>query len=185
LEKKTKTGTTPLSFSISTANAPELKKTAEILQEAWQKMGASVSVKVFEAGDLSQNVIKSRRYDALLFGEVIGIESDLYPFWHSSERNDPGLNISLYTNITVDKALEDIQKETDDAKKTQEKEIVFTEIQTDRPAIFLFSPYFLYAPAPQVKNISFKNVASQNERFLSINNWYIETDKVWSFFVKS
>jgi peptide/nickel transport system substrate-binding protein len=185
LEKKTKTGTTPLSFSISTADAPELKKTAEILQEAWQKMGASVSVKVFEAGDLSQNVIKPRKYDALLFGEVIGIESDLYPFWHSSERNDPGLNISLYANITVDKALEDIQKETDDAKKAAEKEIVFTEIQTDKPAIFLFSPYFLYAPAPQVKNISFKNVSSQNERFLSINNWYIETDKVWSFFVKS
>lgn len=185
LEKKTKTGTTVLQFSISTSDAPELKKTAAILQEAWQKIGASVSVKVFEAGDLSQNVIKPRKYDALLFGEVVSEESDLYPFWHSSQRNDPGLNISLYANITVDKALEDIQKETDDAKKAQEKEIVFTEINKDTPAIFLFSPYFLYAPAPQSKNISLKNVASQNERFLSINNWYIETDKVWSFFVKS
>jgi peptide/nickel transport system substrate-binding protein len=184
LEKKTKTGTTTLAFSISTSDAPELKKTAEILQEAWQKIGASVSIKVFEAGDLSQNIIKSRKYDALLFGEVVGIDSDLYPFWHSSERNDPGLNISLYANITVDKALENIQKETDEQKGASEKQIVFAEIQKDTPAIFLFSPDFLYAPAPQVKNISLKNVSSQNERFLSINKWFIETDKIWKFLSK-
>jgi peptide/nickel transport system substrate-binding protein len=185
LEKKTKTGTTIFQFSISTSDSPELKNTAEILREAWSKIGASVSVKVFEAGDLSQNVIKSRKYDALLFGEVVGEESDLYPFWHSSERNDPGLNISLYANITVDKELEEIQKETNDQNKAVEKETVIAEIQKDTPAIFLFSPYFLYAPAPTVKNISLKNVSSQNERFLSINKWYIETDKVWQFFAKS
>ena len=57
LEKKTKTGTVPFSFSISTSDAPELKKTAEILQETWKKIGASVSIKVFEAGDLSNKVM--------------------------------------------------------------------------------------------------------------------------------
>jgi peptide/nickel transport system substrate-binding protein len=185
LEKKTKTGTTIFQFSISTSDTPELKKTAEILQEAWQKIGALVSIKVFEAGDLSQNVIKPRKYDALLFGEVIGEESDLYPFWHSSERNDPGLNISLYANITADKTLEEIQQETDEQKKAQEKETFLAEIQNDTPAIFLFSPYFLYAPAPAVKNITLKNVSAQNERFLSINKWFIETDKVWKFLVKN
>lgn len=185
LEKKTKAGTTTFQFSISTSNAPELKKTAEILQEAWKKIGAAVTIKVFEAGDLSQNIIKLRKYDALLFGEVIGEDSDLYPFWHSSERNDPGLNISLYVNITADKILENLQKETDEQKKIQEKKDFLVEINKDTPAIFLFSPYFLYAPAPAVKNISLKNVSSQNERFLSINKWFIETDKVWKFFIKN
>lgn len=184
LEKKTKTETTLFQFSISTSDAPELKQTAEILKDAWEKIGASVSIKVFEAGDLSQNIIKPRKYDALLFGEVVGEESDLYPFWHSSERNDPGLNISLYANITVDKALEEIQKETDDQSKILKKKVVFSEIKKDTPVIFLFSPYFLYAPAPVVKNISLKNVSSQSERFLSINKWFIETDKVWQFFSK-
>ncbi|MFA6270083.1 MAG: ABC transporter substrate-binding protein [Candidatus Paceibacterota bacterium] len=181
LEKKTKTGTSTFQFSISTSDAPELKKTAEILQETWNKLGASVSIKVFEAGDLSQNIIKGRKYDALLFGEVVGVESDLYPFWHSSERNDPGLNISLYANITTDKILETMQKETDELKKLEEKEILLAEIKKDMPAIFLFSPSFLYAPAPQVKNILLKNISSQNERFVSIEKWFIETDKVWKF----
>jgi peptide/nickel transport system substrate-binding protein len=184
LEKKTKKDTTTFSFSISTSDAPELKQTAEILADAWKRLGASVSVKVFEAGDLSQNVIKTRKYDALLFGEVIGGESDLYPFWHSSERNDPGLNISLYANITADKALEDAQKETDANIQAQKKEIAIDEIKKDTPAIFLFSPDLLYLKSPQVKNVILKNVSSLNDRFISIGNWYIETDKVWKIFVK-
>ncbi|KKQ77950.1 MAG: hypothetical protein A3A96_04220 [Candidatus Zambryskibacteria bacterium RIFCSPLOWO2_01_FULL_39_39] len=182
LEKKTKTGTTIFQFAITTSDAPELIKTAEILREAWNKMGASVSVKVFESGDLSQNVIKPRKYDALLFGEVVGAESDLYPFWHSSERNDPGLNISLYANITADKILEEIQIEEDVVEQARKKETLFAEIKNDTPAIFLFSPSFLYAPAKNVKNILLKDVSSQNERFISINKWFIETDKVWKFF---
>ena len=185
LEKKIKKETILFSFSITTSDAPELKQTAEILKEAWEKLGVSVSIKVFEAGDLSQNVIKGRKYDALLFGEVVGDNSDLYPFWHSSERNDPGLNISLYANITVDKALEDIQKETDNQIEAQKKEIVVSEIKKDAPAIFLFSPNLLYATTPKIKNITLKSVSAPNERFLYINDWYIETDKVWKIFIKN
>jgi len=182
LEKKTKKETTLLRFSITTSDTPELKKTAEILKESWNQIGADVEIKVFEAGDLSQNIIKLRKYDALLFGEVVSKNSDLYPFWHSSERNDPGLNISLYANITVDKMLEDMQKKLEDEEKNLKKETVLNEIKKDIPAIFLFSPYSLYAPAPKVKNILSKDVAFQNERFLFVNKWFIETDKIWKIF---
>jgi len=182
LEKKTKTGTAVLRFSITTSDTLELKKTAEILKESWSQIGADVEIKVFEAGDLSQNIIKSRKYDALLFGEVVGTDSDLFPFWHSSERNDPGLNISLYANITVDKMLEEIQKEVVNEGRKLKKETILTEIKKDIPAIFLFSPYSLYTPAPKVKNILSKDVAFQNERFLFVDKWFIETDKVWKIF---
>lgn len=183
LEKKTKTGTTIFSFSIATSDVPELKKTAEILKEEWSRLGAKVDIKVFEAGDLSQNIIKGRKYDSLLFGEMIGADSDLYPFWHSSQRIDPGLNISLYANITVDKMLEEIQKETNSEAKATKKEAVISEIKNDIPAIFLFSPSMLYVPPKNVKNITLKKISSQSERFLYIHKWFIETDKVWKIFV--
>jgi len=185
LEKKTKKDTATFSFSITTSDSPELKQTAEMLKEAWEKLGASVTIKVFEAGDLSQNVIRGRKYDALLFGEIIGDDSDLYPFWHSSERNDPGLNVCLYANITADKALEDMQKETSRTAKEEEKDIVISEIQKDVPAIFLFSPDLLYASAPNVKNVRLESISSLNERFISISDWYIDTDRVWKIFQKN
>lgn len=185
LEKKTKKETSVFSFSISTSDAPELKRTAEILKETWEKIGASVSIKVFEAGDLSQNVIRGRKYDALLFGEVMGEDSDLYPFWHSSERNDPGLNISLYANITVDKVLEEMRGEIDNQNRALKKEVVVSEIKKDVPAIFLFSPRLLYAETPKIKNVLLKTVSFPNERFLYVSDWFIETDKVWKIFASN
>ena len=112
-EKKTKKESSQLRFSLSTSDTPELKATAEIIAQGWRDIGAIVDLKIFEAGDLNQNVIRPRKYDALLFGEIISRELDLFAFWHSSQRNDPGLNIALYANITADKLLEDARKATD------------------------------------------------------------------------
>src|SRR3989338_3284862 len=80
-----------------------------MLKTMWQKIGVRVDVKISEIGELNQNVIRSRKYDALLFREIVGRALDLYAFWHSSQRNDPGLNVALYTNTKVDKLLEDVR----------------------------------------------------------------------------
>src|SRR3989344_4612298 len=98
-----------MSFSISTAETPELKQTAELLKKQWEALGAQVEIKVYEIGDLNQNVIRQRAYDALLFGIVVAREADLYPFWHSSQRLDPGLNIALYTNLKADGWLDQLR----------------------------------------------------------------------------
>ena len=66
----------------------------KLTKSEWESIGAKITVKVFEYGDLSQNIIKTRKYDALLFGEFVGKDLDLYAFWHSSQRNDPGQNIA-------------------------------------------------------------------------------------------
>jgi peptide/nickel transport system substrate-binding protein len=184
LTKKTKTETVRLAFSISTSDAPELRAVAEELKNAWQQIGADVQVKVFEAGDLSQNVIRPRKYEALLFGEVINQSGDLYPFWHSSERNDPGLNIALYANISTDKLLEQIRAQSDEGKRQEMKSAVVKEIKDDVAAIFLFSPDMVYIPAPQVKNIALQGVTAPSERFENIKDWYIQTDSVWKFFAQ-
>ena len=114
--KKKKT-TTKLEFSISTGNTPELAKTALLIKEDLTLLGMKVDVKTFETGNLNQAVIRPRKYDALLFGQIINHESDLFAFWHSSQRNDPGLNISMYTNAKVDKILEDASTMTDEMSR--------------------------------------------------------------------
>jgi len=173
-----------LSFSISTSDAPELKKTAEILKAAWLEIGVEVDIKVFESGDLNQNVIRPRKYDALLFGIIVGRDVDLYPFWHSSQRNDPGLNIALYANITTDKILEQVRStiNKDDQRALYQK--FEKEILEDIPAIFLYSPDFLYILPHKVRNVRLGHVQTAGERFLNIHEWFIETNKVWKIFTK-
>jgi peptide/nickel transport system substrate-binding protein len=181
-EKKDKTSTVRLAFSISTGNAPELKEAAMLLQKQWQMIGADVEVKVFEISDLNQDVIKTRKYDALLFGTIVGRDMDFYPFWHSSNRNSPGLNIAMYTNSKVDKILENIRKSTDPIEQKTYLDNFEKEIKNDIPAVFTHSPYFIYIVPTKVKNVELGLLVTSAERFAQVSEWYIETSKVWEIF---
>lgn len=183
-EKNDKKSSTILAFSISTGSAPELKLTAQLLQKQWQKLGAKVDVKIFDIGDLNQNIIRPRKYDALLFGEIIGRDMDLFPFWHSSERIDPGLNIAMYTNLKADSILESIRKTTDTEKQNKLYNDFSQEIKKDTPAIFLYSPYFIYNIPERVHNVTLGQLTTPAERFGEIEDWYIETNNVWKIFTK-
>ena len=184
MQKGSKSNVEVLKVTISTADNPDLIATANLVKEMWQKIGASVEVKVFEASDLNQNVIRPRKYDALLFGEIIPSGLDIYGFWHSSERIDPGLNISLYTNSKADKLLEagrttsDRNVALDDYRKFEK------EIDNDVPAVFLYSPDFIYAVPASLGGIDLGNITVPADRFNSVSKWYLETENVWNIFTK-
>lgn len=182
--KKTKAGTERLEFSISTSNVDELREAAEIIKEEWEQIGAKVTIRRSDTGELNANIIRPRKYDSLLFGEIVGRELDLFAFWHSSQRNDPGLNIALYANITVDALLEDARTETDRAVRLEKFAEFEKEIASDIPAVFIYSPDFIYIEPKKVQGIKLGTITTPSERFLNIHEWYIQTDRVWSFFVE-
>ncbi len=175
---------TPLKFSIATADTSDLVSAANILKNTYEKLGVEVSVEVFEAGDLQQNIIRERKYDSLLFGEVIGREMDLFPFWHSSERFDPGLNVALYANSKADKLLDSLRKIADNTKQQETLSLLIKEFDSDIPATFLYAPKYVYAISKRVKRVELKTVNNGSERFLDISDWFIETDSVWKIFVR-
>lgn len=184
-EKKIKKQIIPLAFSIATGNAPELKTAADLIKKYWEKIGAEVTVTIYESGDLNQNIIRPRKYDALLFGEIIGRDLDLFAFWHSSQRNDPGLNIALYANLKADKFLEDARTESDPEKRLLDFKNFAKEVENDIPAVFVYSPDFIYVLPTKVKNAELNHVTIPSERFADINKWYVETDNVWEFMTKN
>lgn len=183
---KSKNGETlKLEFSLSTSDAPDLKKTAELLKAMWEEMGARVNIKIYEIGDLNQNIIRPRKYDALLFGEIIGRDPDPFAFWHSSQRNDPGLNIALYANIKMDKLLEETRTIPDESERGEKYKEFQKEVAKDAPAVFLYSPKFIYLMPSEIKGTEkMESVTVPSERFSQIHKWYIKTDKVWKIFAK-
>ncbi|HVV15011.1 MAG TPA: peptide ABC transporter substrate-binding protein [Candidatus Paceibacterota bacterium] len=174
--------TTALAFSLSTGNVPELRAAAEYLRRQWGALGADVDVKVFDQGDLSQNVIRPRKYDALLFGEVVGRELDLFAFWHSSQRNDPGLNVAAYANSTADKILEDLRQTSNDQERESLYEKFLAELNRDVPAVFLYAPDFVYSIPKDVQGLDLGFIETPSDRFLSAPYWHREVDYVWPLF---
>ncbi len=182
-EKKKKV-VTDLAFSISTGNVPELTKTAELIKEDLAAVGIKVEVKTFETGNLNQNVIRPRKYDALLFGEIINHESDLFAFWHSSQRKDPGLNVAMYTNAKVDKILEDAFVTVDETARIKKYMQFEDEIKKDMPAVFLYSPDFIYITSKDLKERTTTDIVAPSDRYLSVYGWYTQTEDVWKIFAK-
>jgi len=179
MQKTVKKTTTSLTFSLSTANSEDLVKTAQLLKKQWEMIGAKVDIKSLEEGEFKQTILRSRKYDSVLFGEALGRNLDLYAFWHSSQRNDPGVNIALYTNAKADKLLEQARSESDTYKRAKLITQFTQELAKDQPAIFLYSPSFLYLLPDKVKNVHLTETSDPSERFSEIERWYINTERVW------
>ncbi len=183
-KKKLNDVDTVLAFHLDTANTDLLEGTAALLKKQWESIGIAVEIKKFEQVDLTQSVIRPRKYDALLFGTVIGRELDFYPFWHSSQRNDPGLNVALYANITTDGLLVDTRTTTSTDARAKKNELFTRALADDVPAIFLYAPAFTYVIPNTVTEVSMKGIAEPYERFATIERWYMNTESVWPFFKK-
>ncbi|MCR4274889.1 MAG: peptide ABC transporter substrate-binding protein [Candidatus Campbellbacteria bacterium] len=174
---------TSLSFTIKTVNSPELKLVAEFIQSQWNALGASVSVELFDLGQLDQMIIQPRDYDALLFGQALGRDADPYPFWHSSQRNAPGLNIALYTNADVDATLDELRGTLDVKERSALYTSFLDEWRSDVPAIFVYIPDFLYVLPEHIRGVTSGPVQEGAERFLDVNTWYINSQNVFSFLI--
>lgn len=172
------------SITIRTSNVPELKVVATAVKSDWEKLGIPTDIELYEPGDLSQNVIRPRKYDALLYGMVIDRGQDLYAFWNSQERNDPGLNIALYANKAIDALLEDARSNPSEDARTADLQKIETTVAGDYPAAFLYAPDFVYALPKNVQGVELPQITTPSDRFATVASWYRLTDAVWPFFVK-
>lgn len=183
-EKPDGSATQELRFSIATQNTPALEATAEYLRNTWSELGIPVDIKKFEQSDLTQTVIRPRKYEALLFGTALGRELDLYAFWHSSQRTDPGLNIALYANITTDSLLAELRSEKSKEVRKATYAQFAQEMRADLPALFLYTPEFTYLAPKAVHTAPLTGLSSPPDRFSTISLWYRDTERVWSFLTK-
>jgi len=152
----------------------------EKVKNYWEKIGVKTFLEVVPTSQITE-IIKARNFDALFYGQIVGIDPDSYVFWHSSQANESGLNITNYNNKEVDKLLEEGRIIIDKNQRT-EKYKRFQEILTeDEPAIFMYSPFYIYVQNKKVKNFHTKIILSPNGRFSTISDWYIKTSKkiVW------
>jgi len=172
-----------LSVTLTTSNVPELKAVATQVQKDWQALGVPTSIELHDAGALTQDVIRPRAYGALLFGEVIGRTPDLFAFWSSSERTDPGLNIADYTSKSVDALLEKIRLEQ--VPDPADLADLNTEIAADYPAAFTHTPDFVYTIPAGLHGVHLNQIASPSDRFDDVAHWYRNTERVWPFFAKN
>lgn len=168
----------PLEISLITANWEITSKTTDLIKSQWEKIGAKVNTSSLEYPDLLENYLKPRTFESLLFGqEYSGNEPDPYSFWHSTRKKDPGKNLAIYDNASIDKLLEELREE-DDLEKRKERYADFEKvIAKDYPAIFLYSPEYIYILNSKIKGFKDKAIINRTYRLSNISEWFIKTNR--------
>lgn len=168
-----------ISITLATANTDEMRKVADMIKADWEAIGVETNLAVYEVSDLNQTVIKDRNFEALLFGSIVETPSDLYAFWHSSQRAYPGLNISNYVSNTLDRNLEVLRTSSDELAQAAAYDEVRKEFIDEVPGIFLFAPSLIYVSkdkaTAELPRVSFTN----SSRFTLVTSWHRYSERIW------
>jgi len=184
-EKEIDDSTIDLTVTIRTANNPTLEATLEAVTAAWRELGVTVLTEQYEQTDLIQSVIRPRDFSVLLFGLDVSRSRDLFPFWHSSQQNDPGLNITQYANLTVDDYLETARVSQNEPDRMVAIDSALAIIRAERPAIFLFQPTNAYVVNRSIQTAPMQQMGRPADRFNNVAIWNTSTSDLWPFFQTS
>lgn len=117
------------SAHIRLSTFPAYLDIAQSISSSWEQLGIATNIQV-------ENSVP-QDFDVLLSAQDIPPDPDQYPFWHSTQTTT---NVTGYSNVKIDKLLEDGRSELDQNKR----KVLYADFQRrlveDAPAIFLYYP---------------------------------------------
>lgn len=168
-----------LAVSLTVVDQPTSIAVAEALKKSWASIGVKTTIVIVERGKALTETVNNRGYEILLFGHNVGADPDPFAFWHSSQISYPGLNLAGFNNKASDTLLEEARMTADWSKRQEKYQQFLAHVTKGTPAIFLYSPYYLYPHDRQIKGMSQVSIASPADRLLQLGQWYTKTNRVW------
>lgn len=166
-----------MSFVLKTTDHPDLVKLANNIKEQWEKYGIKIEIKIYNPNDIKK-IISNRDFDILLFGVQLGGILEPTPFYHSSQRVDPGLNLSLYQSTKADELIEEIRTLEGEKRLSALSELEALIIE-DAPVIPLYALNYHYIVNEKIKGFAIEKIVEPSKRFVEINKWYIKEKRIW------
>lgn len=173
-------GDAKLTFRLVSQSTPEYAQVAQLLQKQWREIGVSVEIITKNADDM-QVIIAQHSYDALLYGISLGIDPDVFAFWHSTQaapRAGSWLNFSEYKSTVADKALEAGRTRSDPKVRAVKYKPFLEAWRSDAPAVAIYQPNFYFASNTTIYGLNLTSVNNVTDRYANVENWMIIESKV-------
>jgi peptide/nickel transport system substrate-binding protein len=168
----------PLELKLITQSGTAYPAVAKALQQQWEKVGARLAITEVDGATLQQSYIRSRHYDALLYGINVGADADVYSYWHSSQAADTGLNLSSYKSAAADQALEAGRTVRDVQTRSAKYRSFIQTWVADTPAVMLYTPTYLYAVDREVHGVHVQRLITPSDRFDNVAHWSVKIKSV-------
>lgn len=164
-----------LAFTISTNNDADRVALAEAVAAQCRAAGADVTVQPLSSAAFVDQYLLARRFEAALFSIDVAPDPDPYPFWHSSQIEPPGRNLSGYADSRIDSTLERARQTADAARRKE----LYAEFQSyfaeDVPSLPLFASRYVYVQNGRAHGYKESLLITPAMRFANVNEWYVNT----------
>lgn len=168
--RRTKDGQ-PLVLRLVTISSGDFPAVAEQLMNQWEGLGITFESQLMRAEDIQQSAIAPRGYDVLVYEIAIGRDPDVFAFWHSSQANAHGFNLSNYKSAKTDEALESARVRLDPALRDAKYRFFVQQWIADAPAIALYRSTLGYIENKNVVSFKSHPVVDQTDRYFDVRYW--------------
>ena len=167
-------GGVTLHLDVATVNSGYLPGVAEAIKTELEGLGFEVNLTVYEENqDFINNVVSKRNYDVLVYEVELGTDPDLLPYYHSSQVNSSGLNLSNYRDVFVDDLLLGARDAMNDEVRVKKYEMFLERWVAGVPAIGLYQPNLTYYYNKNVRTFNDVQLVTALDRFSDIDEWAV------------
>lgn len=166
-----------LAVRLTSVDAGDNGAVLNAIKGYWQGIGVKTTVELVAPNQIQFEVVRNRNFEILFYGEILGADPDIYPFWHSSQATSQGLNLTGYGNKDVDKMLEEARVTANQAQRAELYKKVQAALAEEVPAIYLYSPVYSYIQKKTVKNMNATTIIVPSDRLANVGEWYIKTSR--------
>lgn len=163
-----------LSINLYAEETSDNKIVTDELKRQWREIGAEAVI-TLQPSMYFQITLQTRGYDAVLHGISIGIDPDVYAYWHSSQAADGGMNLSNYKSAVADKSLEAGRTRQDESQRALKYKPFLKAWLEDVPAIGMFRPRIYYVTRGPVYGLDEHLINTDADRYYSVEHWQIRT----------
>lgn len=150
------------------------------LKKQWRQIGVDMIPVLQQTTDF-QVTVQLHNYDALVYGISIGVDPDVYAYWHSSQadaRAASRLNFSEYTSKIADASLEAGRTRSNAELRTIKYQPFLKAWHDDAPAITLYEPEILYVTRGEVSGQTAHTINTDTDRYNNVADWSIVRKQV-------
>lgn len=169
-----------LSFTLNTNQDDEARmQLAQMISQQLAECGIQANVEPVSWDVLVSEKLRLRRYDAVLSGwQSLPPDPDPYPYWHSSQASEDGLNFANYIDKEADYLLA-TARSTADQEERAALYRRFQELFVEQvPSLLLYQPVYHYAVDSKVQNVQISSLIDSGDRFQTITDWYIASQRM-------
>jgi len=151
---------------------------AEQLKGNLADLGLLSDVYLANPDEIFSTKIRPRDYDILIYEVDLGYDPDPFPYYHSSQTSESGLNFSNYKNTLVDDLLLASRTSLDVSARAKKYEKFLEIWNNDVPALGIFRMSLRYYFNKNIRTFSENSrLVSPLDRFADVSVWAVEHEE--------